>query len=65
MASSERNSMAEKPVGTSVRCPECNAPTIAIIPRESDVTEQEAEADGSVWVTCSDCGERFLVYYRS
>lgn len=57
--------MSGSPVGTRVRCPECNAPTIAITPSDSEITEQEEEADGSVWVNCTECGERSLVYYRT
>lgn len=57
--------MNGRPGGKIVSCPECGEVAYAIVPKESEVVEAEENADGKVWVNCRNCGEQFLVYYRT
>lgn len=57
--------MSEPPTGTEIQCPECDAKTTAIIPVDSVIVADEADADGKVWVDCLECGGRFKVYFRT
>lgn len=52
------------PKGERVVCPECGEWTIAIIPPDGKIVEDEEAADGKVWVNCWDCDARFLAHYR-
>ena len=56
--------MGRGPRGERVDCPECGNSTIAIIPPDGSVVEDEETADGKVWVNCWDCGAQFLAHYR-
>lgn len=55
--------MPKRPNPEWVRCPECGADAVAVIP-EGEVVEDEVDADGKVWANCHECGAGFLVYYR-
>lgn len=56
--------MADRPVGKSVMCPRCSNSVTAIIPKNGEIVDEEEEGDGKVRVTCHDCGDYFVVYYR-
>ena len=57
--------MVNPPGGVGVICPVCGSSARAIVPQGSDFVEEEEQADGKVWVNCKECGERFLVHYRT
>ncbi len=56
--------MSDEPIGKRVSCPTCNEDATAIVPKYSELVEQEEAATGKVWANCRHCGERFLVYFR-
>ena len=57
--------MSEPPKSQWVRCPECGANAVAVIPSDSEIEECEEDANGKAVVHCRTCGEEFLVYYRT
>lgn len=57
--------MTNGPETQWVTCQDCGAETVAVIPAASNVVDDADRSDGKVWVNCWDCGERFLVHYRT
>lgn len=51
--------------GQRVDCPECEAVAIAVVPENAIVVSSGNSANGSVWVNCKECGERFRVYFTT
>jgi len=58
-------SVSEPPKSEWVRCPECNAQAVALIPRDSTTVEDKDESDGKARVNCPECGNHFLVLFKS
>lgn len=56
--------MGRGPHGENVVCPECEHSTIAIIPSDCSIVEDEDNADGKVRVNCWECEAEFLTYFR-
>ena len=57
--------MSAGPGSANVYCPVCGEGAIAIVPKDSKVTEDEDDADGSVKVDCHNCGNQFRVFFRA
>lgn len=56
--------VSEPPKSKWVRCPECDAYAVALIPQNSTVVENQDESDGKVGVDCPECGHEFRVLYQ-
>lgn len=56
--------MSEQPTGRDVECPSCGTKTTAVVPKNSEIVDQEENAGRKSWVDCLTCGERFLIHYR-
>ncbi|WP_225336023.1 hypothetical protein [Halomicrobium urmianum] len=61
----EETNDSVRPKGRIVNCPECETNAVAVIPEDASIVSGESSADGSVWVNCHECGDKFRVYFVS